>query len=195
MRFMLAAFPLVTAGVLWGCSEVQHQAAASEEDSCGFALQPDHDGGPAAVANPVCESRDPPMTGHVRKSDAEWREMLTARQYRITRQKGTEPAFTGEYWDTKTPGTYVCVCCGQPLFRSESKLDSASGWPSFCAPVEGENVTAETDRSLGMVRTEVLCSRCDAHLGHVFSDGPPPAGLRYCINSASLRLLEEEPSE
>jgi len=128
----------------------------------------------------------------VNKTDEEWRATLTPEQYRIARQKGTERPFTGEYHNSKEPGTYKCAACGNVLFSSEAKFDSGCGWPSFTQPADEENVRTETDTSHGMVRTEVLCASCDAHLGHVFDDGPQPTGQRYCINSVVLDLAKEE---
>ena len=128
----------------------------------------------------------------IKKTDAEWRQQLTNEQYQVTRKKGTEPAFTGKYWDSKKHGVFRCVCCGEPLFNSDSKFDSGTGWPSFWAPLDESKLTLETDESHGMTRTEVICRRCEAHLGHVFPDGPKPTGLRFCINSAALRLEENK---
>lgn len=129
---------------------------------------------------------------HIEKTDDEWREELTPEQYAICRCGGTEPAFTGKYWDTKTPGVYECAGCGTDLFDSNTKYDSGSGWPSFWAPVDDSAIREKRDVSFGMIRTEITCAKCDSHLGHVFPDGPQPTGLRYCTNSASLNLVERE---
>ena len=131
----------------------------------------------------------------IEKTDAEWREQLTPEQYHVTRKAGTERAFSGKYWDCHDDGIYACVCCGTELFDAETKFESGTGWPSFYQPLKPENVGEKEDNSFWMRRVEVVCSNCDAHLGHVFPDGPPPTGLRYCMNSASLDLKPKSTSE
>ena len=126
------------------------------------------------------------------KNDDHWRDKLTPQEFHVTREKGTEPAFSGEYWDCKEEGVYHCRCCDEPLFLSETKYDSGCGWPSFFKPLDGDNILEERDTSHGMIRTEVMCNKCGAHLGHVFEDGPAPTGLRYCINSLSVKLDQEK---
>jgi len=132
------------------------------------------------------------MPDKINKSEQEWQTELSPEQYRVLREKGTERAFTGEYYSHKEKGVYKCAACGQALFSSEAKYDSGSGWPSFYAPIDEERVEEERDTSLGMIRTEVLCSRCESHLGHVFDDGPVPTGQRYCMNSISLSFEKQE---
>lgn len=135
------------------------------------------------------------MVDRIERSDEEWRALLTPEQYKVARKGGTERAFTGPHWDSKDKGVYRCICCGTPLFASDTKFDSGTGWPSFTAPIAPGQVSTKSDRSFFMVRTEVLCAACDAHLGHVFDDGPAPTGLRYCMNGTALHLDRDVTAE
>jgi peptide-methionine (R)-S-oxide reductase len=183
--------------LLVACASVWVLAAMLAVTGCGGVPSSTADTAPAAEGGSAPAAKVPVVIHGEKKvvdkvvcSDAEWRTKLSPEQYQVLREKGTERAFTGKYWETKEKGTYVCAACRLPLFSSETKFDSGTGWPSFWAPIAPENVATESDRTYMMLRTEVLCARCGGHLGHVFDDGPDPTGLRYCLNSAAIELVK-----
>ncbi len=184
--------PLASAGIVLACAMTLAESPDQPvKETTAMPVDDQSD-----VKNPALLGRVP--DDKLPTTEAEWRKRLTDQQYRVTRQKATDRAFTGEYTDTETAGTYRCICCGEPLFRSDEKFHSGCGWPSFTAPIDGvkgDTIAEHEDRSHFMIRTEVTCRRCGAHLGHVFTDGPPPTGLRYCINSSAIVLDEKKPGE
>lgn len=194
MKSTFCKIVILGCSALSACSPTKVEPVSLPAESSASAIVQEQTGVSSSTMGTQARSDHSATTnakGKIVKSDDEWKEHLTPEQFRVSRQAGTERAFTGKYWNHKEKGIYKCACCGQELFASDTKFDSGSGWPSFTAPADEGSVTTKTDDSHGMRRVEITCNRCDAHLGHVFEDGPKPSGLRYCINSASLQFSKK----